>query len=1400
MKSLHTGVQLGWALWLLLAGRALAAPSSPADNDDNPQHKDHRRDSGTVPVTIVLLISSALSAIGAGLVVWSFLSYKRLRRHPSQIIVSRSIADLMFCILICVGHMLPVQTSSPESDPRCEVISLLSQYTGLAAELYIGALAADMVTSLTNPFTNSRFNLRLYHAVVLVLAAASTAFLATVKDNGFPIYGRDDDLGICWVRHWTDTDGSHPNVWFWLVFNVPVAVIYLFGVYTVIFVRNRLDRGLRATFHERSEAFSHSFVFVVTYLGYWGTIASLYTVLRVGGDSTQWLSLVLAAVMGLRGVVTAAVWVCTHDFRKARFLRMRALALRRPEVTDLRPQITVALRREVLYYTTLGIRKAVLFYQRAYRRHKTGTLLPFQPLEVIPASPSSTVDSRGFTPRPSSRMTLDTCPVVRLTLDRGHEEGLKAAQRQLDRRRKFKATKRSVDQWRAATARTMSNSSLGATGRGLDSQRPSLRLNEPLLPKPHKHVLPPKRSPPLEAKPLTDESEPHDRRLSLNNDPSESKAGDRFDEPRSPRAEGWSEKGDAESSLSIGRKDKRPSMEPSECSDTPGGGKTNLDGDKDRMGESVLDSAASQPGTVVFGGMPFDRKDMQADLEAIQNEDGEPEDVDGEALLSQLQSGQLDFEQEALGEPPSAPVPITRTRPPLVPMPASGQGSFGSSQRPDGSWQPSSMHLPSTMAARPMGLADRLRADQRGMHPSVSSVELSRAGRDTPGLSEITADSPQALLGAWGQGDAFDQEAREEALMTSHTDNHTWSHSSSDEETGRFAGKKALRAPLHIGVPREDSVCTGSAALPSVRSRVAHTDDDELFHGEIASGAETQCERLLHGCCLAYCTFGHNCGVTSHDDFVFFDFVPGMFARVRMLSGITNYEYVRALQITKREKFSEGSSGAFLYFSDDERFIVKTMEREELAVLIEMLDEYVSHLERNPNSLVTRFLGCHAIRMYGRMMYFAVLNNVLTGQGHAIHERYDLKGSWVNRHHKPIERGKFTDCRYCGEKFRVGDSARRNPCPARPNRGHAPHTVMKDNDLTTRLKLNPEISAAIAEQIGRDCRFLERQGIMDYSLLLGLHRSRYAVLSDYRATSARLSVPLSPRLGPDAPIVRREILARQVSGNSSAYGMPRASSGRPTHPLVSVPSEGFLETDDGSNRVSLGKAPERKPRTRLSEEVRESGGSGSGPGEDSSDVRLALAIWSDEKGAPAPVPFDSRPPIVGDMIDDDFPISAAAAAATTAPPPVRELRKSKRQHQQELARRLQREAVQLLRVPGLLTAHKGGLMASVVEGPSVYYMGLIDVLQRYSWRKRMERFVKTRLLCRSAEGISAVPPRAYARRFERRVVDQLFDKYHGEFHYLGIPELEELDGPTWAPSGGCLSWICLRLCCFGDDE
>lgn len=57
---------------------------------------------------------------------------------------------------------------------------------------------------------------------------------------------------------------------------------------------------------------------------------------------------------------------------------------------------------------------------------------------------------------------------------------------------------------------------------------------------------------------------------------------------------------------------------------------------------------------------------------------------------------------------------------------------------------------------------------------------------------------------------------------------------------------------------------------------------------------------------------------------------------------------------------------------------------------------------------------------------------------------------------------------------------------------------------------------------------------------------------------------------------------------------------------------------------------------------------------------------------------------------------------------------------------------------------------------SIYYMGLIDILQRYNLTKKLEHCVKAYVLCLDAHGISAVSVNEYAERFIR-AMDRIFE-------------------------------------------
>ncbi|CAL5400923.1 unnamed protein product [Camellia sinensis] len=192
-------------------------------------------------------------------------------------------------------------------------------------------------------------------------------------------------------------------------------------------------------------------------------------------------------------------------------------------------------------------------------------------------------------------------------------------------------------------------------------------------------------------------------------------------------------------------------------------------------------------------------------------------------------------------------------------------------------------------------------------------------------------------------------------------------------------------------------------------------------------------------------------------DFQWKDYCPAVFRHLQELGNIDYSDYMLSVcgHETLMEISSPGKSGSLLFRSKDDRFVIKTLRQSEVKVLCEMLPNYLRHVEQYGASLLIKLYGLHAVRPIGGLkVYFVVMENVLQSDLY-IHRCYDLKGSSQGRTISKAE-----------------DHER---------------ATFKDLDLDFLFYLEPLTRHKLLAQIKNDCKFLEDQGIMDYSLLLGMH-------------------------------------------------------------------------------------------------------------------------------------------------------------------------------------------------------------------------------------------------------------------------------------------------------------------------
>ncbi|MES1914503.1 MAG: hypothetical protein MHM6MM_006566 [Cercozoa sp. M6MM] len=371
----------------------------------------------------------------------------------------------------------------------------------------------------------------------------------------------------------------------------------------------------------------------------------------------------------------------------------------------------------------------------------------------------------------------------------------------------------------------------------------------------------------------------------------------------------------------------------------------------------------------------------------------------------------------------------------------------------------------------------------------------------------------------------------------------------------------------------------------------------------------------------------------------FRSYAPVAFSFMRRAVGVSDADFLVSIRGADsginemQEKFTEGRSGSFMYFTLDKRYIVKTVTKQELQLLLQLLPALVAHRAANADSLVAPFLSAHSISMYRTTVRFVVMSSVFFSQALRqavpMDETYDLKGSWVDRHADP---------RLLLGKRDIPPHLL--PRKLRTRKG----TTMKDNDLHVPMRLDCEMRDKLLRQIHADAEFLRDLGVMDYSLLLGVCYRRERLVHD------------AERL-----LLRRQFSRRQ----------------RRAKALLGVIDD--LEESEGPHEVST------------------------------------------------------------------------------------------------------------------FQLHEGGVQAAVLSGPGVYYVGIIDILQTWTFKKKFERFFKTVILRKSRDGVSCVPPEPYCARFLEKVEKIALSEHWeendtpGEVQHLEIPVAANDDNENSAVGSNALA-------------
>jgi len=192
------------------------------------------------------------------------------------------------------------------------------------------------------------------------------------------------------------------------------------------------------------------------------------------------------------------------------------------------------------------------------------------------------------------------------------------------------------------------------------------------------------------------------------------------------------------------------------------------------------------------------------------------------------------------------------------------------------------------------------------------------------------------------------------------------------------------------------------------------------------------------------------------EDGVFFTTVDHQqFAEFRKSLGISDADYLKSMsKLSGGKTEASGKSGSLFWFSEDHRYVLKSVAQGELDALVDMLPRYIDHFKTAKANtrpcLLCRFFGAYLVRYNGNTIRLIAMNNLMgTGKPQ---RAYDLKGTTEDR---------FVDEEKGG--------------------------VMKDlNYKDCSVVLEAPLASSLHEAVEADSDFLRQEDIMDYSLLLGV--------------------------------------------------------------------------------------------------------------------------------------------------------------------------------------------------------------------------------------------------------------------------------------------------------------------------
>ena len=166
----------------------------------------------------------------------------------------------------------------------------------------------------------------------------------------------------------------------------------------------------------------------------------------------------------------------------------------------------------------------------------------------------------------------------------------------------------------------------------------------------------------------------------------------------------------------------------------------------------------------------------------------------------------------------------------------------------------------------------------------------------------------------------------------------------------------------------------------------------------------------------------------------------------------------------KNFKTGGGKSPSFFFFTDDKKFMIKTLKKSEKDILLQkgFLEDYFLYISKNPNSLLMKIFGIFELELGpNRFVDFLITENMIRQDFPRIFRCFDLKGSTYGRE----------------TKMEIGESKHGSGLKTLKDKNFI--KIFKEG-----IEIDPSEKMALFSQMQRDSELLKKNNLIDYSVFL----------------------------------------------------------------------------------------------------------------------------------------------------------------------------------------------------------------------------------------------------------------------------------------------------------------------------